>query len=257
MGFARRKETLDHALRAGAATETSDDLRTAVRDADLVCVGTPVTLIANQVIQIAGCCGDDVVITDVGSTKGAIVHAVEQDTLARRKYVGSHPIAGGEKTGPQFAKSDLFDQRLVVVTPTLATDSARLEKVESFWKSLGANVARTGPDQHDEILAATSHLPHLVAAALASIIPAEAIPFAGPGWRDTTRVAGGCPEMWVAICEENRPAINEQLMRMIDSLQTLRQAVDNRDGHSIKDMLIRARENRQQVGQEPREPSAS
>lgn len=250
VGFARSQETLASALSAGAATEVTDNLQSAVREADLICVGTPVTLIAGQVIEIASLCHDDALITDVGSTKGVIVRTVEQNGFAAGKFIGSHPIAGGEKTGPQFAKADLFDQRLVVVTPTDSTDPLRLANVEAFWKSLGANVVRTRPEQHDDILAATSHLPHLVAAVLASIIPVEAIPFAGPGWRDTTRIAGGCPEMWAAICKENRPAIKEQLSRMINSLDLLRNAVDSGDASTIKNMLVRARENRQQVDHE-------
>ena len=247
IGYARRQETLDAAVKAGAATLTTDRLEHAVKDVDLICVGTPVTLIAEQVLQVAELCDEETIITDVGSTKASIVARIEKHPHASRKFVGSHPIAGGEKTGPQFAKADLFDNRLVVVTPTEITDPSRLAKIESFWQSLGARVARTLPSQHDEILAATSHLPHLVAAALASIIPDEAIDFAGPGWKDTTRVAGGCPEMWSAICEENQSALVHQLTRMIDCLEAFRSAVTNNDHQSMKQMLTKARENRDKV----------
>lgn len=247
VGCARRPETLQQAIQAGAATEVTTEVRDAVDSADLVCIATPVTFIAEQVIEAAKYCADDAIITDVGSTKAAIVDRVEQDPLASRKFVGSHPIAGGEKTGPQYAVADLFKNRLVVITPTKTTDLSRLEKILGFWKALGARVSQTAPREHDDILAATSHLPHLVAAALASIIPEEAINFAGPGWRDTTRVAGGCPEMWSAICEENRSAIVHQLSNMITCLDEFRSAVSDSDHDSIRQLLTKARENRDLV----------
>jgi prephenate dehydrogenase len=251
VGVARNRETLDAALEHGAATQVSDDLLAAVREADFICVGTPVTLIAAQVIQAASVCRDQAIITDVGSTKESIVQHVERDATARRKFVGSHPIAGGEKSGPQFARADLFDQKLVVITPTESTDPERAVKVEMFWQSLGAHVATTTPQGHDELLAAASHLPHLVAAALAAIIPESAVPFAGPGWRDTTRVAGGCPEMWSAICQENSTAIVDQLDRMIEVLLSLKKAVASDDSASIEALLALAKQNRRKVVGDP------
>ena len=119
--------------------------------------------------------------------------------LARRRsgprFVGSHPLAGDHRTGPEHARADLFDGRTVVVTPTRATRPAAVTEVSGFWESLGANVTTMTPAEHDAALAMTSHLPHLVAVALAAATPTELLPLAASGWRDTTRIAGGDPKL--------------------------------------------------------------
>lgn len=247
VGCARRRETLEAALQAGAATEVTSDLQTACEGADLVVVGTPVTMIAEQAIAAAAVCAADALVTDVGSTKAKIVRRVEADGSARGKFVGAHPIAGGERTGPQHARADLFDGRRVVLTPTSRTPPSQLERATVLWQTCGADVVCMSPEEHDEFLAATSHLPHLVAAALVSIIPQEAAPLIGTGWRDTTRVAAGCPEMWTAICRENSAAIRTQLQRMHESLAVLLRAVDGGDFAAVERLLKEASELRRGV----------
>lgn len=247
VGSARRSETLDAALRSGAATEVTEDVGAACEGADLVVVGTPVTSIAEHVILAAAHCGDDALITDVGSTKAQIVRQVEQDPRGAEKYVGSHPIAGGEKSGPQHARSDLFMGRRVVLTPTERTGPSRIERAAMLWQSFGADVVRMNPEEHDDFLAATSHLPHLVAAALASIIPSDALPLVGTGWRDSTRIAAGCPELWTAICRENASAIHSQLKRMKHSIEELTTAIGDGDFAAVERLLQQASELRRRV----------
>ena len=219
IGFSRSAETRELAVQVGAVTEVRDTLAEAVREAGLICVGTPVHLIADIIIEASKHCPKDAILTDVGSTKSSIVDKVNLDTRPSSMFVGGHPIAGGDKTGPQYAKADLFQQRLVVLTPEANSDPERVLKLSQFWESLGASTVQTSAKQHDGLLAATSHLPHLVAAVLASLLTPEQAPFAGSGWRDTTRVAGGCPQMWTAICQENHLAIVAHLERMIDELE--------------------------------------
>ncbi len=244
--WGRTSETTELAVTLGAATTSAASLADACRDADLIIVATPVDWIARHVIEAAQVCPATAIITDVGSTKTAIVQSVEADRLASKLFVGSHPIAGGDKTGPEHARQDLFQDRTVVVTPTSQTDPQRSEMVSLMWRSFGATVRSTGPEVHDQLLAATSHLPHLVASTLASILPPEAVPFVGTGWRDTTRIAAGSPQMWSAICNENSAAIAQQLQAMIDALDRLKAAVCRRDTGEIERCLQRGRINRLQ-----------
>lgn len=245
VAWARSAETRQQAVQVGAATLAVDSLKEACDQADFVVAATPVTMIAQHLIEAAQVCRPQAILTDVGSTKQAIVEAVEADPKAAQYYVGSHPIAGGDKAGPLHGREDLFRGRLVVLTPSDNSDPDRVSWLTSFWQALGAQTISTDPAEHDQILAATSHLPHLVASALASIIPVQAIPFVGPGWRDTTRVAGGSPTMWSAICRENGPAIVEQLTAMVSVLETLRRAVAAGDLPAIEEILQRGREHRQ------------
>jgi prephenate dehydrogenase len=247
VGLSRSTRSAEAAIRCGAATEMGEDLEGVVADADLVCVGTPVSMIADHAIRAAAAGPVGAIITDVGSTKGLIVEKVCENRLAAEKFVGSHPIAGGDKSGPEFAQADLFDHRVVVVTPVGSTDQDRLSRVTSFWQQLGAVVVQTSPREHDQHLAATSHLPHLVAASLASLLPPEAVPFAGMGWRDTTRVADGDPSMWAAICRENPGEIAQNLTQMIDALTRLRSSILTDDSDAIEQFLQLARSKRQKV----------
>lgn len=247
VGCARRPETLEMALRTGAATEVTADPRAACLGADLIVIGTPVTSIAEQVIAAAAVCDDDALITDVGSTKAQIVRQVETDPRAAGKFVGSHPIAGGEKTGPQHARDDLFVGRRVVLTPTSATPERQFERARELWQACGAEVLCMSPEEHDKFLAASSHLPHLVAAALVSIIPTEALPLIGTGWRDSTRIAAGCPAMWTAICQENAAAIEAQLRQMNRSLEALATAIGDGDFDTVERLLRQASELRQSI----------
>lgn len=241
-GVGRRTETLELARERGIIDDVCETVEEASDGSDLICVATPVDLVPEQVRIAARVCAEDAVITDVGSTKATIVSAVEADENSARYYVGGHPIAGGEKSGPEHARGDLFLGRAVVLTPTERTDAARVLRLEAIWKACGAApVLRTTPEEHDRLLAATSHLPHLVASALASILPEGADPFVGTGWRSTTRIAGGAAEMWTAICRENASAIVEQMLRMETQLRGLREAIAGGDDASLRDLLEQAR----------------
>lgn len=247
IGVARRPDTRQEALAAGAVTVASDDLPSACADADLVIICTPVSKIARQAVLAAGASPPGALITDVGSTKAAIARGVDEDPLASSKFVPSHPIAGSEKSGPKHARADLLADRLVVVTPTDRTDPQRLADVGSFWQQLGARVTQLTPERHDEIFAAVSHVPHLVAAVLASIISGDALPMVGSGWRDTTRVAAGDPEMWTAICQQNAPAILGALEVFTGQLRRLTLAIEQQDASQIRELLARAKTIRDQL----------
>jgi len=216
VGIGRREVALESAEQHGAIDRGTTNLHEGVADAQLVVVATPVDSIVDLVSQVAGASANRSLITDAGSTKREIVERVEALLIDRRdgpRYVGSHPLAGDHRTGVEFARGDLLEGRKVVVTPTEKSHRAAVLEISGFWQSLGAEVVTMSPDEHDRALAATSHLPHLVAAALTLATPKALLPLAASGWRDTTRVAGGDPEMWRAIFASNRQEVLDALKR--------------------------------------------
>ncbi|TWU58196.1 prephenate dehydrogenase [Rubripirellula reticaptiva] len=230
VGYSRSTDRLADAIRRGIIDEATDSIGDACRDCDAVVVATPVDRIAAMVIEAAGHCPDDCLITDVGSTKSGIVAAVEKDACAAAKFVAAHPIAGSEKSGSQYAVANLFDHKVVVVTPGKAADSAMVQRTDRFWKMTGGKTVTMSVADHDDYLAAISHVPHLMSALVARMTPPVARSLVGTGWKDITRVASGDPEMWTAICRENRPAIVTELARLAEELNQLRSIVeDGRD----------------------------
>src|SRR5436190_14317221 len=176
IGVGRRQASLDIARKLGAIDNGVTNLSNGVAQAQLIVIATPVDTIAERVIQVAAICPATSLITDVGSTKEAIVAAVDAGLASRRsgpRFVGSHPLAGDHRTGPEHARADLFDGRTVVVTPTELTRTAAVTEVSGFWQALGATVRPMPPARHDAALALTSHLPHVAAAALAAATPTE------------------------------------------------------------------------------------
>lgn len=216
IGIGRDEERLDRAKELGAIDAGTTVVAHGVEAAQLVIVCTPVDSIADMVSQAAGHCANRTLITDAGSTKAKIAERVEHLLIDRRdgpRFVGSHPLAGDHRTGVDYARADLFDGRKAIVTPTEKTHRAAVVEIGGFWQSLGADVVVMSPGEHDEALAATSHLPHLIASALALSTPKDLLPLAATGWRDTTRIAGGDPHLWRAIFNANRDEVLAALKR--------------------------------------------
>lgn len=248
VGIGRRQKSLDKALEVGAIDEASLDLTAGVADADLVIVATPVEQIA-ELLVAAGRATSAARLTDAGSTKAAICEAIAADAPEiLTRFVGSHPIAGGHRSGPEHADGDLLVDRKVIVTPTSETPAETTEKVSQFWQSLGAETMRLSPEEHDRALAATSHLPHLVAYALAGTTPEEFLPFAAGGWGDTTRIAASDPGLWRQIFATNRPALLEALAGYEDVLSALRTACEQQDWKTLEQHLTAAQRIRNALG---------
>ncbi len=241
--WARRQEAADEAYKLGAADEATTDLRRAVADAELVVLAVPIGVMPALAKQIpAGC-----VVTDVGSVK---YHVVSTVAGLLPKFVGSHPMAGSEQAGIEAARRELFDNTVCIVTPREDTDKAALNLVFEFWKSLGCQVRTLAPQEHDEIVARISHLPHLVAAAVVNVVcsdGAHPLNFVGPGFKDFTRIASGPPEMWTEICVENRQEIARALDALIEDLGKLRTALENTDVIELRAMLKRAKHYRDEL----------
>ncbi len=240
IGIGRRQQRLDVARKVGAIDHGVTNLASGVSQAQLIIVATPVDTIAERVVQASAACPPASLITDAGSTKESIVAAVDAGLAARRsgpRYVGSHPLAGDHRSGPEHARADLFEGRIVVITPTEHTRPAAVTEVNGFWQSLGAKVHRMTPADHDAALAITSHLPHLAAVALAAATPTDLLPYTASGWRDTTRVAGGDPAMWQAIFTANRQRVLDALELLGQTTNSLRESLEQGDNESLISIL--------------------
>ncbi|MCO5053270.1 MAG: prephenate dehydrogenase/arogenate dehydrogenase family protein [Verrucomicrobiae bacterium] len=226
-GYVRREASIAECERAGATDYATTDLLAAVSGADLIVLCTPLAQMKSLTQQMLPALKRGAIVTDVGSVKTSVVRDVEVLLhQAGAYFVGSHPMAGSEKQGVLAARADLFADAICVLTPTRKTHPAALRKVETLWKNLGARLLRTTPEAHDALVSRSSHLPHLLAATLTNLVlnpklPKEQVKLCATGFRDTTRIASGSPEMWRDIVLANR----EQLRLTLDSFVRELQAV--------------------------------
>ncbi len=247
--YARRAETREIAMSKGIADFVCDDPAAAVRDADLAVYCTPILNIPDLVEQSRAGFKDGVVLTDVGSTKAELARKVgERIKGTGALFVGSHPVAGSEQQGIEAARADLYDGALVVVTPR---DEERerdaVRSLDALWSSLGALVTVVSAEEHDRLMARTSHLPHLIASVLAATAGRDGAPlmvgrFCGTGFRDTSRVAEGSPEVWHDIVSTNAASINDELKAYRIELDTLIGWLDQRKFENIKRYLEASRD---------------
>ena len=249
IGVGRSAASLATARTAKVVTETSLDLEAAVAEADLVVVATDVGTIASLLDRVDEAVRPGTLITDAGSTKASIVAAWEKRRRSRRgRFVGGHPIAGSHKSGPAAADATLFEGRVTVVTPARGTPAADAEAIGGFWAAVGSTVFMMDPKEHDKILAATSHAPHLLAAAIALATPAAARQFTAGGWRDTTRIAAGDPELWADILLDNAAQVAKALARIAAGAEKMLAAIESGDRRRLLTLLARAKEERDAVG---------
>lgn len=227
----------------------------AVSDADLVVICTPVTHIVPMVERIAPHLKSGALVTDVGSTKSLICRQAHHLLPADRHFVGSHPMAGSERTGMAHAQADLFVDRPCMVTPVPGTDASAVDSVVRFWRALHMRVRTLSPEKHDEIVASISHLPHLLATAICLTLREgdnswKAL--AGNGLRDTTRIAAGSPPLWRDICEQNRDEILRSVRLFENSLQQVRAALENQDYFQLQHLLDLGKQYRDSLGESSR-----
>ena len=254
VGIGWRPESLRLAEELGAVTTTTLSLEEGVREAELVIVCTPVDNVVETVRRTAAACPAGVLITDAASTKVTIVRELDEIAGADGqwhkgvRFVGSHPLAGNEKKGVQHASAELFEDRVVVLTPGERTSTADCTLVEDFWTSLGARIVRMPPMAHDEVLAITSHLPHVIASAIAAATPQQYVKLTAGGWLDTTRIAAGDPQLWRQILLSNRDNVLGSLDRFTQVLEQLRSAVERGDAVQLERLLTEAKRVRDAVG---------
>jgi len=243
VGIGRDAARLRPALDDGTLDAATTDLEVGVRQADFVLLAAPVLAIEGLLERVWHATSDGVVITDVGSTKGNIVRAAERLAAARPlAFVGSHPMAGSEQSGYRVARVDLFRGATVVVTPTDRTELRAVKAATEFWEALGARVSTLDPETHDRSVAAISHLPHLIACALvdgAGRVDPAALELAARGFKDTTRIAAGDPDMWAEVFLANRAALSACVDAFGRALADLQRAIDAGDADVLRAVLAR------------------
>ena len=240
-------------VRLGLLDAAAGSTAQAVQDADLVVLAAPVGAMPQLLAHIAAGLGPSALVTDLGSTKADVMVAAREALgAAFARFVPAHPIAGGERTGPEGAHPDLFEGCTVVITAASETRADALAQIEQLWRSCGAHVARMDAADHDRLLASVSHLPHVVAFALVAQIAGQPdaqrkLSFAGPGFRDFTRIAAGSPVMWRDIALANRAAIGQELRALVAVLQRVEQALAAGDAQLLQQLFELASRTRRQM----------
>jgi len=243
VGAARRSGPLERARKAGIVDSVASPLE-AVVGADFVVLGTPVGSMPKVVAEVASNLEPGCIVTDVGSVKVSVIDMLPGLLPEGVDFVGSHPMAGSHLRGPDHARADLFEGATCVVTPRVGQDPSAVERVEEFWRELGARVTRRTPATHDEEVAWVSHLPHLLAFAFADALhsaPAGVGELAGSGFRDFTRIAQSDAELWGEILSLNSKALSGPLNHFSEALAKLARLLEEGDGESLEQLLSQAR----------------
>ena len=262
---ARREETRAKALELGIVSEAHLDPAEAVKGADCVILCTPLGAYAEVMQRIAPHLQAGAILSDVGSVKAHVVKVVDPHLPPGVSFIPGHPIAGTEHSGPAAGFAELFEGRWTILTPLPGWDEAAAEKLSQFWASMGAMVETMEPIHHDQVLAITSHLPHLIAYTIVGTATGleehtqrEVIKFSASGFRDFTRIAASNPIMWRDIFLNNREAVLEMLGRFSEDLTALQRAIRWGEGDTLYDLFDRARRMRREVieaGQDTAEPN--
>ena len=246
-GYGRRLERIQEAQEKGIVDEVTNCLEEAVCGADLTVLCTPVIDIPVKARELVNFMKPASILTDVGSVKESIVAEVEKIISEGRYFVGSHPITGGELSGFESSRDDLYQGALTIVSPTENTDSAALEKVVQLWERLGSEVIALDPVEHDQIYAGVSHLPHAVAFALMNAVGSmrsehcgDILPFGGKGLLDYTRIAGSDPIMWRDIFLANRKQVLNCLSEFQDILDKLKKKIEIGDRKGLLELFERS-----------------
>jgi prephenate dehydrogenase len=248
VGIGRRETSLNRARAMEAVTATTTHIGQGVADAELIVVCTPVANIVDHVRQIAAHCPARALITDVGSTKQQIVAALQDDGNDRGEFIGSHPLAGSEKTGVLYADANLFVDRVTIVTPSEHSTTGAVQRITEFWRSLDSVVVNMSPESHDAGVSLTSHATHIIASALAAATGEAELPLAATGWLDTTRVAAGDPELWQQILLSNRDHVLKSLDKFAKVLTKFKAALDQNDMDQILQLLELGKKTRDSMG---------
>ncbi len=249
VGIGRGTQNLQAAIELQVIDEIATDLAHALHQADLVFLATPVAQTTHTLQQIAPHLQANTIVTDAGSTKQDVIAAVRHHLpmANRHHFVPGHPIAGAELSGVKAAQADLYCNKHVILTPLAETSVEATELVKQLWRDCGSSVSHMSADEHDQILAITSHLPHILAFTMMNHIrhstpePEHLLRFAGSGLRDFTRIAGSSPEMWRDICLANREMLIMQIDAYRKELLTLQKLLHEQDSDALQQTFISAR----------------
>ncbi len=246
-GYVRREGSIAQCVEAGAVDRATVDLADASRDADLIVFCTPLAQMAELAELVVPHVKKETLVTDVGSVKGELVKQLEPIFLrGGAHFIGSHPMAGSEKMGVGAARGELFENAACVVTPSSASRMSKVEETEALWREVGGRVLRMSPETHDELVARSSHLPHVIAANLAAQVLGEGSPeqakLCASGFKDSTRIASGSPEMWRDIAMMNRQHLKVALEQFRARLETFQGLLERNDPAAVEAFFTRAKE---------------
>ncbi len=247
VGLGRSAQNLELARERGIIDLATRDPIEAARGASLVVLATPIRTMPATLSAMRPALPPDAIVTDVGSVKQWVIANLERELGPRMALVAAHPIAGKETTGAGAADAALFAGQRVIITPSARSTPAALDQIETLWKATGARVSRMPPEVHDRLLARASHLPQIIASALAAALGdslvdgTRVVDYGAGGLRDTTRIAASSPEMWIDICLTNREAIIEALAGFRGSLDEFAACVERSDAKGLKRLFERGR----------------
>jgi prephenate dehydrogenase len=246
-GCGRSVGNLKRALEEGIIDDYDPDPTTAVDEADLVVLATPVGVFPEIAGKISNFLKEGAIVIDVGSVKGDLIRRIESLMPEKTFFVSTHPVAGSDRSGFDSASSDLLRGALCIITPTELTDGKVMRKIAMMWEALGMKVSLMSPEEHDRVMASVSHFPHLAAYALVNTIAGdepEILLFAGSGFRDTTRIAKSSPDMWADICMVNRKNLLDLLRNFQGELARVEECLREENRETLKFLLERAAERR-------------
>ena len=248
VGTAKTEATRKVAAELGFCDLIVEDAASAVKGADLVVFCVPVGAMEAVAREVAEHLAPGVTVSDVGSTKRAVIEAVAPYLPENAHFVPAHPVAGTEQSGPESGFAELFDGRWCLLTPEPHTDRLAVEKLSEFWRALGSDVDEMEPDHHDLVLAVTSHAPHLIAYTmvgvaddLGRVTDSEVVAYSAAGFRDFTRIAASDPTMWRDVFLSNKDATLEILGRFTEELFALQRAIRTGDGDHLHAYFTRTR----------------
>ncbi len=263
IGFDRSPEVRARSRELKFATSIAEDLAQAVREADLIILCAPVGANAEIAEQMAPHLKTGVIVSDVGSVKASVVAAISPHLPPDVHFIPAHPVAGTEYSGPDAGFATLFNKRWCIVTPLPDSSEAAIAKVAEFWQACGSNVELMSPHHHDQVLAITSHIPHLIAynivgtaAHMEAVTQSEVIKFSAGGFRDFTRIAASDPTMWRDVFLNNKEAVLEMLGRFTEDLTALQRMIRYGDGDGLFDLFTRTRDIRRNIIAEGQETAA-
>jgi len=250
VGCGRGRENLEKAVELGVIDSYTHEIGEAVAGADMVFLAVPLGAMRDAFTAMKGHLAEDAVITDGGSVKGSVIADCEAVFgKALPGFVAGHPIAGTEKNGVEASFAELYQNRRVILTPVSETDERAIERVEAMWRYCGAEINRMAPEDHDRVLAATSHLPHMLAFALVDMLSRvdyeeDIFKYAAGGFRDFTRIASSNPIMWRDICVANKDAVATLVDSYADEMTQLAKAIREDDIDTLTQMFTNAKKHR-------------
>ena len=254
VGFAKSLNTRKKAKKLNLVDTVSDSLSKSVQESDLVLICTPLSTYSKIVKSIKSHVKKGAIISDVGSVKEKSIKQLKSLLDKEIEFIPAHPIAGTEKSGPESGFAELFVDRWCIITPIAGNSKKNINKIKSFWTSLGSRIEIMSPERHDKVMAITSHLPHLIAynivstaADLEDVTKSDIIKYSASGFRDFTRIASSDPTMWRDIFLNNKEAVLEMIGRFSEDLSALQKAVRWEDGNSLFKLFSRTKKIREKI----------